>query len=110
MLYQVTEMHVKDPDELSRYAGGALPIVRAYGGELLAVSLPRAEVIEGDWKPGLLTVHRWPSRERFGDFYAAEEYRPWRELRHQVADNRLVLLPGVDPGEIPGSGRDRSPE
>ena len=110
MLYQVTQMQVRDPDEMRRYAMGALPIVTAYGGELLAASLPKADVIEGDWRPGLLTVHRWPSRERFDAFYGAPTYQPWLALRHQAADCRLAIFPGLDGAEIPVSGRDRSAE
>lgn len=110
MLYQVTQMNVRDPGELQRYACGALPIVASYGGELLAASLPKADVIEGPWKPGLLTVHRWPTRERFDAFYGAAQYQPWLELRQRAAECRLAVFPGVAPGEIPGLGRDRSPD
>lgn len=88
--YQVTQLDVRDPDAMRRYQAGAIPLLRSYGGDVLALS--RGKVIEGDWHPSLLVVHRWESLEAFETFYAAPEYQELKALRHEASDSRLVLL------------------
>jgi uncharacterized protein (DUF1330 family)/ketosteroid isomerase-like protein len=103
--YQVTHVRVRDRAKLVEYGRGVLPILESYGGRLLGMSFPSLEVIEGEWRPELLFVHRWPNREAFHAFYSSEEYRPWLKLRLEATDSELVIFDGL---EEPAEALDQS--
>jgi uncharacterized protein (DUF1330 family) len=97
---------VRDRDIFVEYARAALPLVERHGGELLGVSLGTLEVVEGDWHPPILIIHRWPSKAAFRNFYESEEYEPLRSLRHEATESKLVTFEGNAPVlDSPGGGR-----
>jgi uncharacterized protein (DUF1330 family) len=105
-LYQVTEIDVPDRDRFVEYARAALPLVERPRGELRGVSLGTVEVVERDWHPPLLIIHRWPSQEAFRDSYESEEYEPLRSLRQEATESKLVTFEGNAPVlDPPGGGR-----
>lgn len=91
-LLQVTEARIHDTKSFLEYGARALPIVRNYGGALLAYTTEAPSVIEGDWRPQQLFLHRWRSRQDFDAFYESAEYRAARELRRRAADTNLVVF------------------
>lgn len=97
-VFLVTQIHVHDAAAMIRYAEGALALVETFDGQPLGDSFAGLHVIEGHWDADLVTLQRWPSLERFHDFYDSPQYRPWRDLRHGAADSRLALLEGPPGG------------
>ena len=95
-MYLVAELTVRDRDGLVRYGAEVQPLMARAGGEILAVS-PAPEVLEGDWRPHLLVLHRWRSRAHFDRFWTSAEYAPVRELRRAACDSRIVVLEGAPP-------------
>lgn len=57
----------------------------------------RIEKIEGERPaPQAVVLIEWPSKEIADEFYASDEYRPYREARRQGARNEFLLLAGED--------------
>jgi uncharacterized protein (DUF1330 family) len=55
------------------------------------------EQIEGDHRPPQIAmIIEWPSKETAEEFYASEEYRPYREARRRGARNAFLLIAGED--------------
>jgi uncharacterized protein (DUF1330 family) len=91
-IYVVVEVEtIHDQAEFQRYVANYRVAHPRYGGEIVAQSLA-PEVVEGDWRPAGIAIQRWPNRESFYAAYEAEDYRPWRELRHRVADTNIALV------------------
>ena len=97
-IYLVAELAVSDPEKLTEYAAKVQPVMRRYGGRIIAVSQPHVRVIEGDWQPDLLVIHRWQDSQHFDEFWNSAEYAPLKELRHQACDSRIVLLDALPDG------------
>lgn len=91
-MYLVGELTVHDRDKLLRYAQEVQPLMARYGGRILGVSAAGARVVEGDWDPQLLVIHRWDSEAGFDAFFASPEYEPIKQLRHEACDSRLVTF------------------
>ena len=92
--FTVVDIDVRDSQAFSRYVQGHIESLRAAGGQFLAAG-GRIEVIEGDWNPRRVILHRWPSTQAFRDWYASDAYRPWRDLRHSVSSANVMLASGL---------------
>ncbi len=64
--------------------GGAY---RARGGDF--------EVLEGDWRPVRLVIIEFPDMDKLKRFYDSEEYLPFRNLRQELTDSKIVALDGL---------------
>ena len=94
---QITSVVVDNPALFGAYAERALPLVTAHGGELLAYSTGRPDVVEGEWRLGRMFVHAWPSKQRFDAFYASPEYTEVRRLRTEGAQTDLAVFDAAAP-------------
>lgn len=92
--FTVVDIDVRDGQTFGRYVQGHVPSLTAAGGQFLAAG-GRIEVIEGQWRPRRVILHRWPSPQAFRDWYASEAYRPWKELRHSVSSANVALVAGL---------------
>jgi len=92
--FTVVDIEVRDGQAFSRYVQGHMESLRAAGGQFL-VAGGRIEVIEGDWKPRRLILHRWPTVQAFRGWYSSDTYRPWRDLRHSVSSANVMLVSGL---------------
>lgn len=77
-------------DWMPEYVEHVMKIIDSYGGEYLVRYQP-SQVIEGDLDPGPLVLVRFPSMERLRAFYESDEYRPWREHRHEVGGTQRII-------------------
>jgi uncharacterized protein (DUF1330 family) len=91
----VAELRVRDREKLRRYAAEVVPLMARYGGRILATSAGGADVLEGDWEPGLVVVHQWRSRADFDAFWSSPEYAPIKKLRHEACDSRIAVFDAV---------------
>lgn len=92
--FVVIDVDVRDAAAFGRYVQGHMPGLRAAGGAFL-VAGGRFEVIEGNWTPHRLVMHRWPSAADFRSWYGSAEYRPWRDLRWSAARADVALVEGL---------------
>ena len=94
--YTVGEMQIGDSGWIADYVANVTAMVERRGGRYLART-GRVERIEGEDPPAQFWVLiEWPSREVADEFYASEEYRPYREARLQGASNQFTILAGED--------------
>lgn len=92
--YVVVEIEVKDPVRYDDYKKLAPPSIATYGGKYLARG-GKTESLEGNWSPQRLVILEFPTFEQAKKWIDSEEYRPARELRHQTAQTRMVLIEGL---------------
>lgn len=94
--YSVAEIDVSDPSWVRDYVADVTEIVERLGGRYLART-GRIERVEGDRDPPqTFMIIEWPSKEVAEDFYASDEYRPYRERRKAGARNQFFLVAGED--------------
>jgi uncharacterized protein (DUF1330 family) len=94
--YAVAEMDVTDPSWVSEYVANVTGMVERRGGRYLSRTL-QIEKIEGERPaPQVIVLIEWPSKDIADEFYASDEYRPYREARRRGADNEFLLLAGED--------------
>jgi uncharacterized protein (DUF1330 family) len=93
-MYLVGELALRDERKFYEYARKVLPLLERHGGEVLGVT-DAVSVIEGKRRPGLVVLHRWPSREAFDAFWTSPEYAPLRRLRQEAADSQIITFEGL---------------
>jgi uncharacterized protein (DUF1330 family) len=92
--YVIVEVEVTDPVGYEDYKKLAPPAVALYGGEYLARG-GKNEALEGGWQAERLVILKFPSVENAKAWLNSPEYAPARELRHQYAKSRMVVVEGV---------------
>ena len=92
--YVIVDIDVSDPAVYDMYKKMAPSAVAAYGGKYLARG-GQTEVLEGDWQPKRLVILEFASVAQAKAWVDSPEYRPARELRHQAATSRMVVIEGA---------------
>ncbi|HYF16230.1 MAG TPA: DUF1330 domain-containing protein [Ramlibacter sp.] len=92
--FVLIDVEVRDGPAFGRYVQGHMPGMREAGGQFLAAG-GRLEVVEGDWTPRRVVIHRWPSAQAFRQWYDSPGYRPWRDIRHGAARTDVALVEGL---------------
>jgi uncharacterized protein (DUF1330 family) len=94
--YTVAEMEITDPKWIRDYVAKVTGMVERRGGRYLART-GEIEKFEDERKvPQFMVLIEWPSKEVAEEFFASEEYRPYREERGQGARNEFLLVAGED--------------
>ncbi len=93
-VYIIVDIEVTDPVRYEDYKKMAAPTVGLYGGRYLARG-GQTEVLEGEWPSKRLVILEFESAERAKAWLASPEYAPARQLRHQTARSKMVLIQGV---------------
>ena len=92
--YVVVQIEVHDREAFERYRSLVSPTIEAYGGRYL-VRGGALENLEGDWHPSRLVILEFNSVERAKSWWASEEYRIPRKLRHKAASSQMIVVDGV---------------
>jgi uncharacterized protein (DUF1330 family) len=92
--YVIVDIDVTDPVRYETYKKMAPGAVAAYGGKYLARG-GQTEVLEGDWQPKRLVILEFASMAQAKAWVDSPEYRPAREMRHQAATSRMVVIEGA---------------
>jgi uncharacterized protein (DUF1330 family) len=92
--YVLVEIEVTDPARYAIYKEMAAPTIAAYGGRYI-VRGGAVEQLEGEWKPGRLVIAEFPSVERAKAWLESPEYHDARELRHETARSKMIVVEGV---------------
>ena len=95
--YIVANYRITDAEAFEPYPSAAVPILTAYGGEVLVADF-ESEVIEGQAGPVTVVV-KFPSMEAARAFYASPEYREVMGLR---TDNTEGFLAFTNEFVMPG--------
>jgi uncharacterized protein (DUF1330 family) len=87
---------VTDPAWVQDYLRAVTPMVESRGGRFLARTVTH-EKLEGEREPPqVYLLVEWPSKQAAEEFYASDEYRPYREQRQAGARTELAMIAGED--------------
>lgn len=92
--YYILDISVVDPAKLGEYGNSVSRLVQKHGGEFIVQSTDH-EVIEGDWRPQMLVVVRYPNRQAIHDLDNDPEYAPLKALRHKGAHTNSIAVDGL---------------
>jgi uncharacterized protein (DUF1330 family) len=92
--YVIVDIDVHDPDRYEEYKKLAPPAIAHYGGKYLARG-GKTETLEGDWSPSRLVILEFENSEQAKKWLNSEEYREARQMRHQTAHSKMVVIEGV---------------
>lgn len=93
--YVIGQLDIHDPEAYEEYFAGFLPSFRRHGGELLATSNARTEILEGSWALPRTVVMRFPSVEDAKAWYSDPEYVDLAKIRRRTASTNLVVVDGI---------------
>lgn len=93
--YVIGQLDIHDPTTYQAYLDGFMPSFQRHGGELLATSNDRTEVLEGAWALPRTVVMRFPSIEHAKAWYHDPEYVELAKIRHRTASANLVVVNGI---------------
>jgi len=93
--YVVVQVDIEDPDGFAQYREMVPPTLDIYGGKYL-VRGGDYECVEGDWDPKRLVIIQFESVERAKAWLNSDEYAPAKQLRHQTAQSKCVVVDGLD--------------
>lgn len=90
--YVLADVTWTDDGARRRYIELIGPTLKTHGGEVVA-SDREAQVMEGDWQPGGITVLiAFPTRAAASNWYHSEDYREALETRARSSSSRLIIL------------------
>jgi uncharacterized protein (DUF1330 family) len=91
--YFVLQIEWKSEESKREYVKGLSDMVEKHGGEFVIASSD-FRVVEGDWKPGLFIVIKFPSMQHLSAWYDSAEYRPLRQIRLDASRSDAILVEG----------------
>ncbi len=71
------------PKIAAKYGG----VYRARGGDM--------ELLEGDWQPVRMIIIEFPTMVDLKAFYDCEEYAPYRKIRQDMTNSKIVAVDGL---------------
>jgi uncharacterized protein (DUF1330 family) len=94
--YGIAEIDITDPAWTAEYVEKVTPLVEQRGGRYLARTTA-IEQLEGERQASqLVVIIEWPSKAAAEEFYASDDYRPFRESRMKGSRSELLLVAGED--------------
>ena len=91
--YLVANLRVDDPEIFQKFSSIALPLIKKYGGKLLARG-PQADRHEGTVS-GVVTLIEFESKSAAEEFYFSNEYQAAKAIRDQGVDTDLMIIEGM---------------
>jgi len=91
--YVILDVEVTDPARYAEYRDLATPPVAQYGGKYIARG-GKAENLEADWSPSRVVILQFESIEQARKWMNSPEYSPAKEIRHQAATTRSIVVEG----------------
>lgn len=85
----------RDAYRSSGYLEAAKELASTHGGRYLARG-GATTLLEGDWEPRRMVIIEFPSMDHLMAFYDDPAYQPWKAVRQEIADSRLVALEGYE--------------
>ena len=80
-VYAIYARHeITDEEKSRQYSKLAVPQIHEFGGELLTAR-GNVDVLEGEWRPKLVTILKFETKEALMKWYDSPEYAPLRQMR-----------------------------
>ncbi len=92
--YIIVDVEVTDPVQYEDYKKLAAATVEAYDGRYI-VRGGTAEQLEGDRTPNRIVVLEFPTLERAKEWWASEDYKPAKAMRHASATSQMIVVEGM---------------
>jgi len=92
--YVVVEVDVHDAERYEHYKQLAPASIAAHGGRYLARG-GNVDVLEGTWEPQRLVILEFPSASRARAWWSSPEYAEAKQLRHQTAATKMIIVEGL---------------
>ena len=92
--YIIVDVKVTDPVQYEDYKKLAAATVEAYDGRYI-VRGGTAEQLEGDRTPNRIVVLEFPTLERAKEWWASEDYKPAKAMRHASARSQMIVVEGT---------------
>jgi len=93
--YMLASVKISDMDQFKLYGQAAGPLLKEYGGTMLAKSNDFRENANGIEEGSTTLIVEFESYEKAKEFYDSEAYQKAIPLRETCAKTTIVLLPGV---------------
>ena len=94
-VYAIVQLRIHDQAPFDRYVAGFMPVLRQYGGRLVATD-GGAEVVEGEWTGDRVVVLAFGDRDAFSTWINSPEYQEIVKDRWAAAETTMLLVRGVD--------------
>lgn len=92
--YVITDIEITDPEGYKTYQQMGPPTVAKFGGRFVARG-GCLEMLEGTWGPKRMVILEFDSVERAREWWASEDYRPAKAVRHKTAKTNMVIVEGL---------------
>lgn len=92
--YVIAEISIHDRPRYERYVAGFMPVLKQYGGRLLAAD-EKPQVMEGGWNGDKLILMEFADRESAQRWATSPEYRAISIDRVAATDGLALLVTGV---------------
>ena len=93
--YVIGQLDIHDPEAYEEYLAGFMPSFQRHGGELLATSREKTEVLEGTWALPRTVIMRFPSIEDAKAWHSDPEYVELAKIRYRTASANLAVVNGI---------------
>ncbi len=93
-VYAIAQLTIHDRVRYQRYLAAFTPVLRTYGGRLLAAD-EHPEVTEGQWDGDKVVLIAFADRDTFMTWLTSPEYREIARDRLAAADTTGILVRGL---------------
>ena len=92
--YVIVDIDIADPAPFEEYKRLAGPTVTAHGGRYVARG-GKVTTLEGEWRPGRISVLEFPTAEKAKAWWDSPDYRKARAIRNACAKSRMIIVEGA---------------
>jgi uncharacterized protein (DUF1330 family) len=92
--YLVASVQFSRPDKAQEYGRQLPATIEKFGGRYLARG-GTAEVAEGSWQLGYVTIVEFPSLEHAKRWYESVDYRRLMPIRLEHAQSEIAFVEGI---------------
>ena len=91
--YVVANIRVKDQEKFQQFSGMAGPVIKKYGGKVLARG-PGADRLEGDVS-GIVMMIEFETKAAATEFQYSDEYQAAKAVTEACSDTDFMIIEGV---------------
>lgn len=93
--YLIGLVKIRDSATYARYVQDFMPVLRQFGGELLAADLA-PQKLEGDWPYSRTVILRFADKATLQRWYDSPEYQKIARYRTDSSTADLAIVAGLD--------------